>query len=135
MKADFSWNAHCQAEVELGATIDTRLIATARKIAKSRAYRSQHLDRDLLSDPVWDMLLELYSEQFSPRHSTLTSLSAASGLPISTALRYIRTMEQRGLLQRMRDQHDARIVHVRLSDQALEKMRAILFRELSSKEP
>jgi DNA-binding MarR family transcriptional regulator len=131
VRAEFSW-----ATLAIGKggppSSEARLVAVARRITKFRAYRAQHFDSSLFSDPVWDMMLELFSEHLGPRRSTLTSLSAASGLPISTALRYVRNMEQKGLVERVRDSHDARISHIQLTPPALEKMKLVLSRVVES---
>lgn len=104
------------------------LIAAAREEVRRRTDRRLVLGPDLLAEPVWDMLLDLYLSEETRRHIAVSSLCTASGVPTTTALRYIRIMEQEGLLLRERDRADARRSFVRLSMAAREKVELLLRR-------
>jgi DNA-binding MarR family transcriptional regulator len=69
----------------------------------------------LFADPAWDMLLELYVAQLSQRRMTVSRLSEASGVPSTTALRWIETLVRHGLADRRNDPLDGRRVYISLS--------------------
>jgi DNA-binding MarR family transcriptional regulator len=69
----------------------------------------------LFADPAWDMLLELYVAQLSQRRMTVSRLSEASGVPPTTALRWIETLVRHGLAERRNDPLDGRRVYISLS--------------------
>lgn len=91
---------------------DPRLV---RRIIRYRQMRHQHFGPDLFADPVWDMLLDLAAARAEHRLVSVTSLCIASGVPSTTALRYIRLLEEMGLIDRTADSRDRRRRFVALS--------------------
>jgi len=89
--------------------------ALVRNILKFRTSRRQ----------FFDILLELYDAEFRGRAESVSSLCIASGVPSTTALRWIGTLEEKGLLSRKRDPHDARRIFVTLTDTAREAMQQL----------
>lgn len=81
----------------------------------NRALRSSFFDPDFFCDPAWDMLLDLFLQQCLGRRVCVSSLCIASCAPSSTALRWIRALEEADLLERSRDPADGRRVFVRLT--------------------
>lgn len=107
------------------AELDQVLAATARRILKVRALRNSVFGPDIFADPVWDMMLDLFVEASAKRDVTLTSVALASGVPTSTALRQLKDMERRGVVERL-PARDGRMFHVRLTRDALCKLRLVL---------
>ena len=98
---------------------DPRLIrATIRK----RQLRSRFFDAALFADPAWDILLDLTAARAEGRRVSVTSLCIASGVPPTTALRWIAQMTDQGLLVREEDLVDRRRAFVALSDKAVTAM-------------
>lgn len=93
---------------------DPRLV---RNLLKARQLRMRYLGADLFADPAWDMLLDLTAARAEHRRVSVTSLCIASGVPTTTALRWMKLLEQSGLIQRMEDDTDRRRAFVMLSDQ------------------
>ncbi|MEA3013251.1 MAG: hypothetical protein QOD42_1796 [Sphingomonadales bacterium] len=81
----------------------------------NRALRFSFFDPDFFCDPAWDMLLDLFLQQCLGRRVCVSSLCIASCAPSSTALRWIRALEEADLVERSRDPTDGRRVFVRLT--------------------
>jgi CheY-like chemotaxis protein/DNA-binding MarR family transcriptional regulator len=84
-----------------------------------RRLRAKFLPTDLFSDPCWEMLLDLYDATLSAAEVTVTSLSAASGVPATTALRRIDELQRHDLIVRTEDKDDKRRTIIRLTDGGL----------------
>jgi hypothetical protein len=105
---------------------DPRLV---RMIIRQRQLRSQLVDPGLFADPAWDILLDLTAARAEHKRVSVTSLCIASGVPPTTALRWIGQMVEAGLLERVEDEADRRRAFIQLSDKAADAM-ARYFAEL-----
>jgi DNA-binding response OmpR family regulator len=95
-----------------------------REIIRRRQARARFFDSDLFADPAWDMLLDLTAAHAEHRRVSVTSLCIASGVPTTTALRWVRQMTDSGLFVRVKDSSDKRRAFVSLSDSARDAMAA-----------
>ena len=102
------------------------LVAMAVKMLKCRPALARHLGNDLFADPVRDMLLDLYVADAHGQRVGVSSLSMASHVPATTALRWINTLEARGLLIRHPDETDGRRAFLAISDKARNGLDAYL---------
>jgi len=91
--------------------------AAIRAIIRARRLRENYFPACLFADPAWDMLLDLMAARLEGSPVAVSSLCIASGVPATTALRWIRTLTERGLLVRVADPRDGRRVFIDLSDQ------------------
>jgi hypothetical protein len=107
---------------------DPRLL---RRILRQRQLRARFFDGDLFADPAWDILLDLTAARAEHKRVSVTSLCIASGVPPTTALRWIGQMTEVGLLERIEDDTDRRRAFIALSDRAADAM-ARYFAELGS---
>jgi len=105
---------------------DPRLV---RRIIQQRQLRARFFDGDLFADPAWDMLLDLTAARVEHVRVSVTSLCIASGVPPTTALRWITQMNDAGLFERVEDETDRRRAFIQLTDRAVEAM-ARYFHEL-----
>ena len=105
---------------------DPRLV---RRVIRQRQLRARFFDGDLFADPAWDMLLDLTAARAEHLRVSVTSLCIASGVPPTTALRWIGQMIDLGLFQRVEDEVDRRRAFIALSDSAADAM-ARYFAEL-----
>lgn len=105
---------------------DPRLV---RRIIRQRQLRARFFEADLFADPAWDMLLDLTAARAEHTRVSVTSLCIASGVPPTTALRWIGQMTEAGLLQRVDDEADRRRAFITLTDRAADCM-ARYFAEL-----
>ncbi len=100
----------------------------ARRIIAERRRRERTLGSELFADPAWDMLLDLYAAYHERRNVSVSSLCIASAVPATTALRWIKTMTEKGLLSRSADAHDGRRIYLHITDHVLEAMDEFLGR-------
>lgn len=98
---------------------DPRLV---RRIIRQRHIRARFFDSSLFADPAWDMLLDLTAARAEHVRVSVTSLCIASGVPPTTALRWIGQMVEAGLLQREEDEEDRRRAYIALTDKSAEAM-------------
>ena len=98
---------------------DPRLV---RRIIRQRQLRARFFEGDLFADPAWDMLLDLTAARVEHTRVSVTSLCIASGVPPTTALRWIGQMTEAGLLERVEDETDRRRAFVTLTEKASDAM-------------
>jgi DNA-binding transcriptional ArsR family regulator len=98
---------------------DPRLV---RRIIRQRQLRARFFDGELFGDPAWDMLLDLTAARVEHTRVSVTSLCIASGVPPTTALRWISQMTEAGLLTRVEDDTDRRRAFITLTDRAVDAM-------------
>ncbi|KUO57536.1 MAG: hypothetical protein APF78_09855 [Sphingomonadales bacterium BRH_c3] len=93
-----------------------------RQIIRHRQARAKFFDPSLFGDPAWDMLLDLTAAYAERRKVSVTSLCIASGVPPTTALRWVRQMTEAGLFERVEDLGDRRRAFISLTDKARDAM-------------
>jgi DNA-binding MarR family transcriptional regulator len=98
----------------------------ARRILRVRQQRNAILGADSFRDPAWDMLLDLYVQDADHKGTMISALCIASGVPQTTALRYIYRLEQLGLVQTTDHPTDQRRTMVSLSDKARPRVERLL---------
>lgn len=106
-----------------GGESDLPLLAKlAREEFRERERRKRFLSDELFGEPAWDLLLDLYANRFEGRQVSMTSACIASGVPPTTALRWIGQLIDSGLLERRDDPADQRRAWVDLTDSAYDLM-------------
>jgi DNA-binding MarR family transcriptional regulator len=93
-----------------------------RSICELRRKRDEVFPGKLFGDPSWDILLQLYAAHLDSLRISITRLTRLSGVPATTVLRRLGTLEDRRLLTRTTDPYDARRVYVSLSPLGVEAM-------------
>jgi DNA-binding MarR family transcriptional regulator len=96
---------------------------TVRAVIRARRLRSRFFEEDMFADPAWDMLLDLLQAEIAQLRVPVSSLCIAAAVPATTALRWLKTMTDKGLFVRRADPHDGRRVFVELSPTASLAMR------------
>lgn len=86
----------------------------------------------IMGEPAWDILLDLCIAEIEQRQVSVTSACIASGVPVTTALRWVALLEQDRLLERKADLSDKRRTIVRISKMGFAKMFAH-FRRITAK--
>ena len=113
------------AAVAPPAGVADRKRAALKQMRSLRRMRSQHFPTQLFSDPCWEMLLDLYDGHLAAAEVTVTSLGAASGVPLTTALRRMDQLMVHGLIERTEDVGDKRRTIVRLPRPGLEAVEGL----------
>ena len=94
-----------------------------RSVIRARRLRGRFFEEDLFADPAWDMLLDLLQAEIAQLRVPVSSLCIAAAVPATTALRWLKTMTDKGIFVRRADPHDGRRVFVELSGEASVAMR------------
>ena len=92
--------------------------AIIHEILLARRARTRFFSKGLFADPAWDILLDLLNSRLSHRRVSVTSVCVASNVPTTTALRWIRLLENEGLVRRQADPFDGRRFYIELTEQA-----------------
>ena len=96
---------------------------TVRAVIRARRMRANFFGGQLFADPAWDMLLDLFAAELEYTRVSVSSLCIAAAVPGTTALRWIGTMLDVGLLDRTADPLDRRRAYLSLSPTASDGMR------------
>ena len=87
-------------------------------ILRYRRLRDKVLGSELFGEPAWDILLELFAAEASGKKLSVSGACYASGVPSSTALRWIVRLEKEGLIERVDDPLDGRRSWLELTERA-----------------
>jgi DNA-binding MarR family transcriptional regulator len=105
---------------------DEETRARVRELIRLRRRRGQFFDATLFADPAWDILLELYEAELAQHRLSISSVCIGAAVPSTTALRWINTLEKKGLVRRADDPMDGRRVFLSLTFGATEALSAYL---------
>lgn len=102
---------------------EQNLTAVAERVYRVRRRRdalmTARFGGDIFSDPAWDIILDLYIHNSKNQDVSVTSVCSASMVPITTALRYITVLSERGLIERSKNPKDGRSYLLRLTPEAI----------------
>lgn len=100
----------------------------AARIYASRRDRRHFFEEGLFSDPAWDMLVALYCAWACGKRLSVTSLVYSADVPPTTGLRWVKNLEEAGLVEKFRDESDGRRIYVSLTPDAQERIERYLKR-------
>lgn len=115
-------NGEAAAVPAAEAGMGDELLSVVRSIMDMQQRRKSFLDPQLFSDPSWDILLELTAAKCEGKPLPVSSACAATGVPFSTALRYVRQLVDANLVRRWKDTGDRRRDMLELADGAMAAM-------------
>jgi DNA-binding MarR family transcriptional regulator len=87
----------------------------ARLLLRERRDRDLVLLTDMLGDPAWDMVLDLFAAGEDGKRIPVSSICLAAGVPPTTALRWLALLVEKQLIVRTDDARDKRRVNVSLT--------------------
>ena len=97
------------------------LVGIAKEIYKGRRARRRYLSAEMFGEAGWDILLTLYIAAEN-RSINVSAAGEASGVPPTTALRWIAWLEHSELIERRRHNFDGRVSYLVLTDRGSLKM-------------
>lgn len=108
--------------VEPGSAPDELVLKRAERIYWARRQRDKFFDGELLGEPSWDILLDLFIQGQRGTRVSVHSACIAASVPTTTALRRIQALISCGMINRVNDLSDGRRTLLTLSDQTRDKM-------------
>lgn len=100
----------------------SRSATIIKNVIEARSRRGAFFPPALFADPAWDMLLDLFLAHKSQLRISASSLCIAANVPSTTAHRWMRHLEDEGLVMRRGDPLDARRHFVELTPNAIEAL-------------
>lgn len=132
-------NTNKEGGGSLAKPSQARLVEIADGLYRVRRRRellmTESFGGDLFADPAWDILLDLYVQNSRSEDVSVTRACAAAVVPVTTALRYITVLADRGLIERTKNPDDGRSYLLRLTGRAVELMEEILAEMAPSPQP
>ncbi len=111
---------------------DTTLLESAKTLIRQRIHRRKHFDESKFAEPFWDILLDLFISKLMGLKISVSSACLASGVPPTTALRYVSHMCKVGDVIRTDDPNDGRRIYLEISESAFTAMKKYLREEVVS---
>lgn len=108
--------------------ITSELMKQAQQEYQLRRARAPALPTSLLGEPAWDLLLDLFVHEAQGKMISTSSACIASGVPMTTALRYIKLLEAQELIQAVQNRSDERVRLLKLSPKGQQIMTDYLSR-------
>lgn len=108
------------ANTEVAAT--RPVVAQVLDLLRARRMRADFLPGKLFADPAWDMMLDLFAARLKHQQVSVSSLCMASGVPPTSARRWIDALVSRGLFERQADPNDGRRIFISLADEVADNM-------------
>jgi hypothetical protein len=105
-----------------GRLMTATLLEAARDEREARRRRRLLFGVDLLSDPSWDLLLDLFIASAEERGMSISSACIRAPAPAGTALRCIAHLVDVGLVSRTTDPDDARNLLLVPTNEAVAKL-------------
>jgi len=109
-----------------GATDRQSLISRARIVLNARRIRNRYFHPDLFGEPAWEILLAPYVAEESGARFTTGKLAEWIEAPLSTVVRWVRTLEEQSLVGRADHPTDRRIAFIRLLNKGRKALDAYL---------
>lgn len=88
----------------------------ARMILWGRALLEREVAQDLFADPAFNILLTLYVSRADGKDVSTSAACTASGVPTTTALRWINALARRGMIHKRSLASDRRFTYLELSE-------------------
>lgn len=96
--------------------------AKVRSALQERARRLEYFRAELLAEPAWDILLELYAFELIQHRVTVPDLTDRINVPSTTSIRWMKMLEADDLITRRVHPGDSMQVWVALTPKGLEVM-------------
>ena len=104
---------------ELALPLFHNAAALVTYVREARSLRNEFFDAEMFGEPAWDILLDLYDAELSQQRLPISSIGLSSGLAPTTTIRWLSTLEGKGLVRREPDPLHGRRVFASLSPEAV----------------
>jgi DNA-binding MarR family transcriptional regulator len=101
-------------------------ILLAKRIHAFRQKRNAFFEPEIFGEPAWDILLSLYMAAIEGYRMKVSAVCNESGVPCTTALRWVETLRELGLITKRRNPLDARSSFLELTPKGLDRMERFL---------
>ncbi len=101
------------------------------EVVRARRDRSALFGPELLGEPAWDILLELYAAELDRHRVLVSKVGKESGIAETTAFRWLERLDAEGWLTRVPDPKRRRRVFVMLTGRGSAAMRAYVDKQLA----
>jgi DNA-binding MarR family transcriptional regulator len=108
----------------LHAGTDTQLQIDVRRALSVRQLRKRMFGMENFSGPPWEILLHLFDAHTAQRRETVGNTWLGADIPASTALRWLKRLEDTGMVHLRDDPCDARRRFVELAPRGIDAMTA-----------
>lgn len=104
------------------------LIDRAKKYLQWGRLKSVTLDtgNGLFTDSCWNMCLDIYICGLKDERVAVSAIAHSSGIPMTTAMRYINVMVEQGLIEKTPNPADNRMIFVSVSLDCRKKIEKLL---------
>lgn len=125
-------DGHAQRPHRLTDTLDNQtLAAIARRMIIKRRLRDRLLCMpEFFGEPAWDMMLALFVAHLEEKPVSAAAASCLSTVSDHTGQRYLKALEKKGLVERVFEEGDDRVVLVKLTQSAVALMAQLITRHL-----
>lgn len=98
----------------------SQLYVWLKKTYKGRLLREQFFNSEYFGgEAAWNMILDLAVARLEEKRISISSACIASGVPPTTALRWINVLESDGIIDKECDSSDKRRTFLKLSDKGM----------------
>ena len=103
----------------LGLPSEEEMVTFVKGCIRAHERRGDFLDPELFTDPAFNILLDLALARLENKSLAVSSACVAAGVPMSTALRHIRILVEKGYARRWQDPNDRRRDLLMIEDRAM----------------
>ena len=87
-----------------------------------RKIREKYFGKKIFGEPAWDILLELYVSELQDKKISTSNLILSSSYSSSTAMRWIKNLEENSMIFKSPSKIDGRVQYQRISKAAFDQM-------------
>ena len=110
---------------QIASSLFHNATALVTYIREARKLRNEFFDPDLFGEPGWDILLDLYRAELGQERLAISSIGLSSGTAPTTTIRWLNTLESKGLIRREPDPLDARRIFASLTGETVRVLDAM----------
>jgi hypothetical protein len=102
------------------------LVSFARRLARARQERERFFPSELLGEPGWSLMLDLFVAHHEGRMVNTSGACFGANVAQTTGLRWLDKLDAAGLITRRPHPQDTRFVMIALSPDGVARMTAVL---------